>query len=100
MVQEITVAENLVQVNLSGSMYVEEAVQLRESLMGHIAEGRKQFIIDLGGVDYIDGTGLGTLLHIRNRTRKNGGIVIIKGLKGLVKDLFELTRLNMLFEIQ
>ena len=99
MVQEINVAENHVQVNLSGSMYVAEAALLRENLVNHTAKGRKNFIIDLGDVDYIDCSGLGTLLHIRKQTLKNGGSVIIQRLQGLVKDLFEMTRVSNLFEI-
>jgi len=43
---------------------------------------------------------LGTLLHIRKQTLQNGGSVIIKGLQGLVKELFEMTRASNLFEIQ
>ena len=94
MIQETTVVENQVLVNLSGSIYVEEAAQLRESLIGYIDKGIKTFIIDLGGVDYIDSSGLGTLVAIHKRALQNGGSVVIKGLHGLVKDLFELTRLD------
>ena len=100
MIQEINIEENQVIVKLSGSIYVEEAAQLRESLIGHIDKGRKTFIIDLGGVDYIDSSGLGTLVAIQKRALQHGGSVVIKGLHGLVKDLFELTRLNRMFEIQ
>lgn len=100
MIQEITVIDNQVQVNLSGSIYVEEAAQLRESLIGYIEKGHKTFVIDLGNVDYIDSSGLGTLVAIQKRALQNGGSVIIKNLKGLVKDLFELTRLTKVFEIQ
>ena len=100
MIQEINIEENQVIVKLSGSIYVEEAAQLRESLTGHIEKGHKTFIIDLGGVDYIDSSGLGTLVAIQKRALQNGGSVVIKGLYGLVKDLFELTRLDKVFEIQ
>ena len=100
MIQEITVTDNHVVVNLSGSIYVEEAVQIRESLIGYIEKGHKTFVVDLGNVDYIDSSGLGTLVAIQKRALQNGGSVIIKNLKGLVKDLFELTRLTKVFEIQ
>ena len=100
MTQEITVTENHVQVDLSGSIYVDEAARIRESLIGYIEKGHKIFIIDLGGVDYIDSAGLGTLVAIHKRALQNGGSVIIKGLRGLVKDLFVLTRLDRVFEIQ
>jgi len=98
MVQEICIEENHVQVNLSGSMYVAEAALLRENLVDHIAQGHKNFIIDLGAVDYIDSSGLGTLLHIRKQTLKKGGSVTINGLQGLVKELFEMTKVNDLFD--
>ena len=100
MIQEITVTDNHVVVNLSGSIYVEEAAQIRESLIGYIEKGNKTFVVDLGNVDYIDSSGLGTLVGIQKRALQNGGSVIIKNLKGLVKDLFELTRLTKVFEIQ
>ena len=100
MIQEITVTDNHVVVNLSSSIYVEEAAQIRESLIGYIEKGHKTFVVDLGNVDYIDSSGLGTLVAIQKRALQNGGSVIIKNLKGLVKDLFELTRLTKVFEIQ
>lgn len=100
MIQEITVTEKNVLVSLSGSIYVEEAAQIRKSLLGYIEIGHKNFIVDLSNVDYIDSSGLGMLVAIQKKTLQNGGNVIIKGVKGLVKDLFELTRLTKVFEIQ
>ena len=61
MIQEITVVENQILVKLSGSIYVEEAAQLRESLIGYIGQGHKTFIINLGDVDYIDSQDWGRL---------------------------------------
>lgn len=99
MIQEIKVTDQQVVVNLSGSIYVEEAAQIRERLIGYIDSGHNTFLIDLGNVDYIDSSGLGTLVAIQKRALQNGGSVIIKGIRGLVKDLFELTRLTKVFEI-
>ena len=100
MIQEITVTDEHVLVTLSGSIYVEEAAQLRESLIGYIDNGHKTFVVDLENVDYIDSSGLGTLVAIQKRALQNGGCVITKNLRGLVKDLFELTRLTKVFEIR
>ena len=100
MIKEITVEGNLVLVSLSGSIYVEEATQVRENLIGYIEKGHKTFIVDLGGVDYIDSSGLGALIAIHKRAIHNGGGVVIKGINGLVKELFVLTRLDRVLEIQ
>jgi len=97
---KITVAENHVLVRLSGSIYVKEADQVRESLIGFIDKGYKRFIIDFGSVDYIDSSGLGTLVAIQKRALENGGSIVIQGLHGSVKYLFELTRLDRVFEIR
>ena len=100
MIQEIKVMEGYVLVNLSGNIRKEEAAQLRENLIGYIVDGYHTFVIDFGNVDSIDSTGLGTLVAIQKRALQNGGSIILKNLKGLVKELFELTRLIMVFEIQ
>ena len=100
MIQDITVLENQVLVSLTGSIYVEEAAHLRERLLDHIDKGYKTFIIDLGGVDYIDTSGLGAIISLKKRTLQNDGNVVIKGLHGKVKDLFQLTQVYKVFEIQ
>lgn len=100
MSQQIALVDNLVRVSLSGSIYVHEATQLRQSLLGYTSKGYKTFIIDVREVDYIDSSGLGTLVAIHKRALQNGGSVIIQGLQGLVKDVFDLTRLTQVFEIR
>ena len=100
MTQEITVADKQVLVNLSGGIYVGEAAQLRESLGGYIKKEHKDFIIDLRDVDYIDSLGLCTFIAVRNQVCKKGGSVTIKGLNGMVRELFELTRVIRLFQVQ
>ena len=55
-------------------------------------KGHKEFIMNMKNVEYIDSSGLGTLVAIQKRALQNGGNVIIKNPIGLVKDLFQLTR--------
>src|SRR5665647_2755180 len=100
MIHEVYVVEDHVMVTISGSIYVEEAAELRASLIDYIEKGYDEFIFDLSGVEYIDSTGLGTRVAIQTRALKKGGSVIIKGINGLVKEIFELTRLTKVFEIR
>jgi anti-sigma B factor antagonist len=99
---EITtnISEKEVIVTLAGSMYVEDAAVLREKLMGFIESGYKQFIIKLHNVDYIDSSGLGVLVAIQKKVLPKDGHVTLTGAKGVVKELFELTRLNKVFTMQ
>ena len=98
--QKITVADHQVLVTLSGSIYVEDAVRLRERLLDLMANGCNTLIIDLKGADFIDSAGLGALVAIHKRARENGGSVIVQGLNGFVKELFVLVRLDKVFDIQ
>ena len=100
MIKQIQLVDNQVQAALQGAIYVEEAAALRETLLSYIEKGHNTFLIDLEGVDYIDSSGLGTLVAIQKQALQHGGSVTLKGLHGLVKDLFELTRLDKVFDIQ
>lgn len=99
---EISVSTNEeeVIVTLVGSIYVEDAVILREKLIAFVESEYRQFVIKLHGVDYIDSSGLGVLVAIQKKAlQKQGGVTLV-GAKGVVKELFELTRLNKVFSMQ
>lgn len=95
-----TVDNGQVIVDLSGKMYVEEATILREKLLIFMEAGNKNFLIKIAHVDYIDSSGLGVLVAIQKRALQMKGSVRIHGATGIVKELFELTRLNKIFEMQ
>ena len=100
MIMETRMAGNQMQVVLTGSIYVEEAAEIRGKLTSIIDKGQISLFIDLSQVDYIDSTGLGMLVSIHKRVLLRGGSIKIKGLQGLVKEVFELTRMTKVFEIQ
>jgi anti-sigma B factor antagonist len=94
------VSKDEVTLVLAGSMYVEDAAVLREKLISFVESGYKQFVIKLHGVDYIDSSGLGVLVAIQKKVLPKEGNVTLVGAKGVVKELFELTRLNKVFTMQ
>lgn len=96
---EISVNQQEVLVIVEGRIFVEDAAQLREKLLELIDQGHRRFIIDMHKAMYIDSSGLGVLVAIHKRAVENGGGVVIRGLQGVVKDLFLMTRLNKVFEM-
>lgn len=100
MTSNIVVTNEQIIMTINGSVYVEEAALIREQLVDYLDKGYKYFVINMGNVDYIDSSGLGVLVGIQKRAIKNGGSVRIKDIKGLVKELFELTRLIKVFEME
>ena len=96
----ISTNKNEVAVTLIGSIYVEDAAIIREKLLALVESEYNQFTIHLHGVEYIDSSGLGVLVAIQKKAlQKQGGVTLV-GAKGVVKELFELTRLNKVFRMQ
>lgn len=100
MKQEFKVRDGGVDVVLSGSMYVEEAAELREKLLYYVDSGFRNFSVDLRKVDYIDSSGLGVFVAIQKRALQQGGEVTLVGAVGMVKEIIELTRLDRVFTMR
>ena len=87
-------------VTLAGSMYEQEAAEIKTVLSRYIEEGMVCQRLDFSAVVYIDSAGLGMLVTLQKRAAQRGGGLVISGLTGLVKELFVLTRVNRVFEVQ
>ena len=84
--------------DISGSMYVEDALELRERLLGLLDEGVKEIFVDMSGLEYIDSAGLGMLIGINKKCLQRGGRLTVGELKGMVGEIFKLTRMDLVFE--
>lgn len=80
-------------------IYVENAEEMREAFKNMQARGEKFFIVDFHQTEYIDSAGLGVLVTVYKRALNAGGSIKLVGLRGDVKNVFEVTRLNKVFEI-
>ena len=94
------IVDNRIHIILQGTIYVEDAKEMTEKLVALIESGQTRLLIDLSLVEYIDSSGLGMLIRIQKIAVRNGGNVVLKGVQGLVRELFEMTRLTALFHIQ
>ena len=72
---------------------------LRERIRQAIAAGTKNIVLNLKGVDYIDSTGLGTLVICFTSAQKAGGALKLLNLNRRELELFVLTKLTMIFDI-
>ena len=59
----------------------------------------KKIVVDLEKVNYIDSSGLATLVEILKKTKSQGGSLGLAGMSSKVKSLFEITKLDKLFLI-
>lgn len=92
--------EGIVIVELDGRLVVGyEASGLRKRLLGFVDEAKVNAILDLRGVEYIDSTGLGTLVMAHSTLKQAGGSAKLLHLSKRHIELLILTKLTTLFEI-
>lgn len=68
--------------------------QLRQEIVAQINAGHTNLVIDLGGVEFIDSTGLGVLIGGLKRTRSHGGDLRVSQVGDRLEKMFELTGLG------
>lgn len=72
---------------------------LREIMLNLLEAGGQQLVIDLSQVNFIDSSGLGALLSGFKSANLRSGSLVLAGLQSRVQSMFELTRLQRVFEI-
>jgi anti-sigma B factor antagonist len=72
---------------------------LKSCLLQMIESGEKHIIIQLGHVRFIDSSGLGALLFGNKHIIAKSGKLVLTNIQQQVLSMFELTRLNRVFEI-
>jgi anti-anti-sigma factor len=67
----------------------------------HVASCRAdgdRVVLDFTGVDYISSVGLRVLMLAARQARAQGGIIVVAGLQRVVREIFEISRFNLVFE--
>ena len=75
-----------------------QASQLRQQVSELVASGNNLVLLDLADVNFIDSTGLGTLVVALKMLRNAGGDLYLCSLAAPVKQLFALTGMDSVFE--
>jgi anti-sigma B factor antagonist len=92
--------EGITILDLSGRLVVSESLNdLRECIKRLLGEGHTQIVANLAGVDYIDSTGLGTLVICYTTLQKSSGALKLENLNRRNLELMLLTKLSTVFEL-
>jgi anti-sigma B factor antagonist len=91
--------EGVTIVAMKGRLTVGEASVPREKVNELVAAGKVNIIFDLAGVDYIDSTGLGSLVICFTSIKKAGGALKLLKLNKRNIELLVLTKLHTIFEV-
>ena len=76
-----------------------EATAFREKISALNQAGTHNLVVNLGGVDYIDSTGLGALVMSYTSLQKSGGKVRLLNLTRRSIELLVMTKLTTIFEV-
>jgi anti-sigma B factor antagonist len=91
--------EGIAILALKGRLTVGEASGIREKVNEVLARGTKNIIFDLGSVDYIDSTGLGSMVICYTTIKKQGGALKLVNPNKRNIELLLLTKLHTIFEV-
>lgn len=96
---EATQLEKAVVLKVSGRLDAENAYEFDKACDVWISQGVKHLIADLADLQYVSSMGLRSFLAAAQKLKSISGSLILCGLKGLPRQVFEMTRLDSLFPI-
>ena len=84
---------------LEGEIDLNESPAVRERIKPLIDAQLPRIIVDLSGVSYIDSSGLALFIESMQRIQGYGGKFALTGLRPTVRTIFEIARLDQIFQI-
>ncbi len=87
-------------VTLSGDLDIYATSAFKEELSKLLDKENKDIVIDCENLNYIDSTGLGALISVYQNVSENGHGIRLKNTKPNIKKIFEITRLDEIFEFE
>jgi anti-sigma B factor antagonist len=84
---------------VKGEVDVYTAPRLREKLVELVSQGKRQVVVDLEGVEFLDSTGLGVLVGGLKRLRSHDGDLSLVCTQPRILKVFEITGLTNVFSI-
>jgi phosphate acetyltransferase len=86
-------------VDVGGQLIVGNRQELKQRVLDELERGERRFLIDFAQTGYIDSSGLGVLVSLSKKIREQGGELRLANLNEDLRTLFELTKLDTLFQI-
>ena len=97
-IAERTVSDVTV-LDLKGKMTLGEGDELlKDKINSLLAGGKKELVLNLEGVPYIDSAGLGEIVRTYTTVSRQGGSLKLLNLTKRIEDLLSITKLLTVFE--
>jgi len=86
-------------ITASGKLTAFTSGQLKQIIKQLVEEDKSYVVLNLTQVDFIDSSGLSAMVTGLKATKEKGGWLRLVGLNENISKVFELTRLNRIFDI-
>ena len=83
-----------------GELDVYNTKKFKEKSIKLYEKGKKDILFDCKDLEYLDSTGLGSLIFILKEVEKNDNKIVIENLNPQIMKLFKITKLEDMFEIR
>jgi anti-sigma B factor antagonist len=86
-------------IEASGEIDVYNSGEIKKLIDAYIARGINKILLDMKGVDYLDSSTISVLLTERERLKNHGGGLKLLGLQETPRKVFEIAKIDSIFEI-
>ena len=84
---------------LAGEIDMKCSVKLRDKLLALLKDKPPVLVVNMAQVEFMDSSGLGTLVEALRWSRRNGGQFKLAELAQSVRSIFEISRLDSVFDV-
>lgn len=98
-ISSYVVDDDILVIKLHGKLDAATSPEFTAEVDRHFQEGKRKVIIDCAHLGYISSFGIGTLVTLQTRLRKQGGEVKLASIQALVADVFKIVNLDRLLDM-
>ena len=93
-------SDGITVLELEGRILVaDSSQQFHQAVREQLAQGARRIVLHLGGVSYVDSSGIGEVVGAFTAARDSGGELRLAAVTPKVRDLMMMTNLNRIFDL-
>jgi anti-anti-sigma factor len=93
------VGNQIVVLEPNGRLTAETVDEFKQAVAKWLGDGRRDVILDLRHVTYLDSAGIGALAYAYKSSLRNGGRLVFAHVVGKNRELLRITKLLTIFEV-
>ncbi|HAU38561.1 MAG TPA: anti-sigma B factor antagonist [Phycisphaerales bacterium] len=91
--------EHVAVVDVAGDIDLNTSPEFQQGLLRVLDLRPGKLVVNLSGVMYMDSSGVASLVKMLSRARRTGAAMCLASMTDRVRDIFEITRLDRVFDI-